>query len=73
MCAMLEAVVRVCGVGLHSPMLYADQVRQPGSKKTVLELDAAAVADKCAFVVECKAELDSSATRQLIGSMHTLT
>lgn len=73
MCAMLEAVVRVCGVGLHSPMLYADQVRRPGSKETVLELDAAVITDKCAFVVECKAKLDSSAARQLIRNMHTLT
>lgn len=70
---MSEPVVHVCGVGLHSPMLYADQVRRPGFKETVLELDAAAIADICASVVECKAKLDSSAARQLIGSMHTLT
>lgn len=73
MCAVSEPVVHVCGVGLHSPMLYADQVRRPGFKETVLELDAAAIADICASVVECKAKLDSSAARQLIGSMHTLT
>ena len=39
----------------------------------MLEMDAAAIADSCAIVVKCKAELDSSAARQLLGSMRILT
>lgn len=59
-------------MGLHSLKLPVDQVRQPGSNKTALEIDAAAYADGCAVVVECKTELDSGAAKQLIRSMLTI-
>lgn len=41
------------------------QVRIPGQAGVALEIDAAAIGEECALIVECKSTLDHNAALQL--------
>ena len=52
--------------------LHACQFRRPQTTKVAVEIDAAAITEDCALVVEAKPTLDIGTARQLVSSLYTI-
>lgn len=52
--------------------LRACQFRRPQTTKVAAEIDAAAITEDCALIVEAKPTLDIGTARQLVSSLYTI-
>ena len=56
----------------HVNFPFACQFRRPQMTKVAVEIDAAAITEDCALIVEAKPTLDIGTARQLVSSLYTI-